>query len=377
MKDALGIIFAFDDSNELKELVARRTVSAIPFGGRYRIIDFMLSNMTNAGICEVGVILKNKYQSLMDHVGSGKDWDLARKNGGVSLLPPYSYSKKDVVGSGGPYRGDIEGLAGVFHFLQRSKTEYVVLSNGDIVSNINLRKVFDEHVANDADITAVCVPRGNNGSTFLSCDEEGLVNDVLISDFMSPDVNITYSKEAAGIYVIKKDLLEKLVLECSAKNLYHFNRDILQRLCGKLKIKTYMHDGYFSRITDPVTFFRSNMDLLNQDNRNNLFNSKFPINTRSQDNAPARYSSNANVKNSLISDGCIIDGTVINSIIFRGAKIKAGAVVENCIIMQDSVVDENSNLSYVVADKNVYIGSSRNISGHDSYPVFISKGSTI
>lgn len=377
MKDVLGIIFTFDDYDGLRELLDHRTVAAIPFCGKYRIIDFMLSNMTNSGVHEVGIILKNKYQSLMHHIGSGKDWDLARRNGGVFLLPPYSYAKQDVIGTRGTYRGNMESLAGVYHFLQKSNAEYVILSEGNIVSNINLKKVFEQHISSNADITAVCVPFGNGGETFITQDENGYVTDVLISDYRETSIPVSYEIETAGIYIIKKELLEKLILECSSKSLFRFNRDVLQRLCGILKVKTYHITDYYSRITDTCGYFRTHMELLDKRVRDSLFNKKFPINTKTSDEGPVCYSPSAHVVNSIIGDGCTIEGTVKNSVIFRGVKIKAGAVIENCIVMQYSMIGENTNLSNVVADKNVNIGSFRNISGHETYPVFISKGSTI
>ena len=377
MKDVLGIIFTFQDYEGLKELMDHRTVAAIPFCGRYRIVDFMLSNMTNSGVREVGIILKNKYQSLMHHIGSGKEWDLARRNGGVFLLPPYSYAKQDVIGSRGTYRGNMESLAGVYHFMKKSSAEYVVMSEGNIISNINLKKVFEQHVNSGSDITAVCVPCGKGGRTFINQDENGYINDVIVSEYKETTVPSSYKDETAGIYIIKKELLEKLILECSSKGMFRFDRDVLQRLCGILKIKTYNFEGYYSRITSTQDFFKTHMDLLDRNIRDSLFDAKFPINTKMGDEGPTCYASTARVTNSIIGDGCTIEGTVKNSVIFKGVKIAAGAVVENSIVMSYSSVGENTNLSNVVADKNVDIGSSRNISGHDTYPVFISKGSTI
>ena len=159
MKNVLGVIFAFDTDNDLRELTDHRTVSAVQFGGRYRVIDFMLSNMVNSGIFRVGILMKDKYQSLIDHIGSAKDWDMSRKNAGVTLLPPYSYSRKASPLVTGEYRGKIDALAGAIDYLQKNRADYVVLADGDVIANVALDDVVEQHRKSGNDVTMVVTKR--------------------------------------------------------------------------------------------------------------------------------------------------------------------------------------------------------------------------
>ena len=373
MKDVLGIIFAFDGANEPRELTDHRCAASIAYGGRYRVVDFMLSSMVNSDIFEIGIILKDRYQSLMDHIGSGKDWDLARKRGGVFLLPPYSYAKTDIIGFGGPYQGKIDGLAGAYLFLQRSRHKYVALADGNIVANVDFGDLLERHIASGADITAVTVGSGTVGAT-LNVGSEHKITNVLLNSYFEKGKT---KKRAAGIYIIEKSLLEDIILECAAKNLFDWDRDVLQRLCGELDMREYEFDGYLSKISSMSVYYRSSMDLFKKEVRDSLFSQRRPLHTRIRDDEPTSYGSGASVKNCLVAGGCIINGTVENSILFRGVKIEAGAVVKNSIIMRDGYISGDANLQYIVADKGVKISRGRRMLGHSSYPMFIAKGSTV
>ena len=370
-KNTLGIVFSNMHDETLGELTERRTTGSIPFGGRYRLIDFTLSNMVNSGISEVGIITKSNYQSLMDHLGSGRDWDLARKRGGLCILPPFGHSAT------GMYRGRLEAIVGIMSYIKHSNAQYVVMSDSDTVANIDFSDLLDQHMKTGADITLVYKrERLNNDypkdTTVFSLDENNMVSDVLVNPFVDGEQNIYIN-----IAVMSKELLEKLANEGMSRNNTSFVNFVLQGKSSSLKIMGYHFDKYSSEITSMKAYFKTSMELLNEDVRMQLFPKDRPVYTKVRDEVPVKYGLSSKVKNSLIADGCIIDGTVENSIIFRGVKIEKGAVVKNSIIMQSGIIGENSKLDYVVTDKDVIVNHERHLSGSQMYPVFISKGSRV
>ncbi len=370
-KNTLGIVFSNMHDETLGELTERRTTGSIPFGGRYRLIDFTLSNMVNSGISEVGIITKSNYQSLMDHLGSGRDWDLARKRGGLCILPPFGHSAT------GMYRGRLEAIVGIMSYIKYSNAQYVVMSDSDTVANIDFSDLLDQHMKTGADITLVYKrERLNNDypkdTTVFSLDENNMVSDVLVNPFVDGEQNIYIN-----IAVMSKELLERLANEGMSRNNTSFVNFVLQGKSSSLKIMGYHFDKYSSEITSMKAYFKTSMELLNEDVRMQLFPKDRPVYTKVRDEVPVKYGLSSKVKNSLIADGCIIDGTVENSIIFRGVKIEKGAVVKNSIIMQSGIIGENSKLDYVVTDKDVIVNHERHLSGSQMYPVFISKGSRV
>lgn len=366
---ALGIVFSNMHDEELHELTFNRTTASIPFGGRYRLIDFVLSNMVNSGIMQVGVIAKSNYQSLMDHVGSGKEWDLARKRGGLTILPPFS------IGSSiGMYKGSIEAVAGVLNYISASSADYVVLSDCSVITNIDFTPVIDAHIESGAEMTLICSQRTGKhitkGRLAVTCDENGFLTGATLG---KGDGELYHT----SMVVIERKLLIKRVEQAIAKGQYSFHESIMKHGFGDRKILCYNYDGVALEICDMDSYITANMALLNVDIRKNLFDRERPIYTKVRDQVPAKYGLRAKVENSLVADGCIIEGTVRNSIIFRGVKVDKGAVVENCILMQDTIVEENATLCYVVADKNVIIDQNRHLAGYTTYPLFIPKGKHI
>lgn len=370
-KKVLGLIFSNMHDGTINDLTKERTMGSVLFGGRYRLIDFPLSNMVNSGIDEVGVITKSNYQSLLDHLGSGREWDLASKNGGLHLLPPFSHV------SSGMYRGRLEALYGVWDFIKTSGADYVVLSDCDVVANIDYSKIVDAHISSGADITAVyakdvvSVEQAQKATVF-GINDDGRVVDVLVSPHLSGACNISLN-----MFVLSKEFLKNIVLEANSRGLVSFEKDILQARTHDYKIMAYRFDGYFSRICSMDTFYKANMNLLNTENRNKLFIANKPIYTKVRDNPPAKFAIGAKVKNSLIGDGCIIEGTVENSILFRGVKIGKGAVVKNCILMQDTNIGAKCEVNCVISDKNVVVGDMRMLTGSENYPLYIGKGAVI
>lgn len=371
MANVLGLIFANMHDTTITDLTKMRTMGSVPFGARYRLIDFPLSNMVNSGITEVGVITKANYQSLLDHLSSGDEWDLSRKTGGLHLLPPYGH-----VG-GGLYRGRLEALHGVEDYIKHSDSEYVIMTDSDIITNMDFKSVLDFHENKNADITLVYGRGTYTGEelrtkTVVSVNDEGQIYDVLIR----PNKEGTFNT-SMNIYVLKKQFLVDLISETAARNLYSFEVDVIQHKIKDYKIFGYKYSGYYEQVDSIISYFNSNMALMDIEKRSKLFNQFSPIYTKVRDEAPARYGIDAQVHNSLLADGCIIEGTVENCVLFRGVKIGKGAIVKNCIIMQDTVVGTKCELNYVIADKNVNIGSYRSMFGTKDYPVFVGKGANV
>ncbi|MCI5904800.1 MAG: glucose-1-phosphate adenylyltransferase subunit GlgD [Oscillospiraceae bacterium] len=370
-KKVLGLIFSNMHDNTIADLTKERTMGSVLFGGRYRLIDFPLSNMVNSGIDEVGVITKSNYQSLLDHLGSGREWDLASKNGGLHLLPPFSHV------SSGMYRGRLEALYGVWDFIKTSDADYVVLSDCDVVASVDFASIVDSHISSGADITAVyakdviTVEQAQKATVF-GINDDGRIVDVLTNPYMSGACNVSLN-----MFVLSKEFLKNLVLEANSRGLVSFEKDILQARTHDYKIMAYRFDGYFSRICSMDTFYKANMNLLSTANREKLFLQTRPIYTKVRDNPPAKFAIGAKVKNSLIGDGCIIEGTVENSVLFRGVKVGKGAVVKNSILMQDTVIGSKCEVSCVVSDKNVKVSDMRMLTGSQNYPLYLGKGAVI
>lgn len=369
----MAIVFAYKNDEQLRALTQRRAVSSLPFAGRYRIVDFTLSNLVNSGITKVGVITRNNYQSLMDHLGSGKEWELSRKRDGLFILPPFAQAENVTATS---TRGRMEALANASTFIRRSTSEYIVLADSDSIFNMTYDAVMDYHQEKKADITIVYkhgdfAMEANEETCFLQLDEDGRVTDVAI------DPQTGRHNRSIGIIIMKKTLLESLIQDCASHNLISFRRDVLQRRVNDLKIYGYEYDGYVSTVSTIASYFKANMDLLDPNVRQDLFYKPSMIATKIRDEVPTIYRNGSNVKNSLIADGCVIEGTVENSIIFRGVRIRKGTHISNSIIMQDSEIQTNSQLNYVITDKDVVIRENRKLFGFELFPMVLSKGSVV
>jgi glucose-1-phosphate adenylyltransferase len=309
----------------------------------------------------------------MDHIKSGKPWDLDRKNWGLNILPPNL--EKMTYGS---IKGNIDMLAGISDFVQRSSQPYVVLSLGNSIYNIDFTAVVEEHIKNQSDITILYKDmKGLEESelsrfTLLELDEENRVKDVEVQPYYPKTTNTSMD-----VYVMEKALRESIVDECSARGDRDFVKDALVKKINGLRVYGYEYKGYTDKIDSLKSYYRNNMNFLNADIRNELFNRENPIYTKTKDQSPTKYGAEAVIENSFISDGCVIEGTVINCVLSRGVKIEKGAVVKNSIIMQDSVIEADVDLDHVVFDKEVYITKGRKLIGQESYPLAIAKGTVI
>lgn len=371
MGNVLGLVFANMHDTTLGDMTKNRTMGSVMFGGRYRLIDFPLSNMVNSGISEVGVITKSNYQSLLDHLGSAREWDLARKKGGLYILPPFGNVESTL------YRGRIEALYGAMSFIKHSRAKYVILSDCDVVTNIDYQPIVAAHIESGADITAVAHTGVYSSddiktSTVFNVDADKNVTFVLIN----PDISGTCTT-SLNVFVMSMDFLIETVNDAMARGNVSFERNILQEKCRELKIKIYEYDNYFSKLNSPESYFKSNMALLEPENARKLFVPKRSIYTKVSDNAPVKYDLDSKVSNSLIADGCIIEGEVENSVLFRGVKVGKGAKVKNCILMQGTVVGDNAELNYLITDKNVSICENHILTSSPQYPMYVGKGASV
>ena len=365
--NALGIVFSNIHDNNVPELTQERTMGSIPFLGRYRLIDFALSNFVNSGVTKVGLITKSNYQSLMDHVGSGKDWDLARRRGGLHILPPFGL-KENVL-----YSTRLEALRGAKNFLARSNEEYVIMTDCDNVCTLNFDKIVYEHRAKNADITLVYVKKSANdvkdvaSKMIIGVGKDERVNEISFSPRVQGEINLY-----TNVCILKRTLLQTLIADAFSHNYTHFGQDVLARNVNNLRIFAHEHKGCYVALNSLQSYYSESLKFLDKNVRDEIFK-KSVVFTKVKDSAPTRYGANAVVKNSLIADGCVIEGTVENSIIFRGVKIGRGTVVKNSILMQGTITGENVSLNAIVTDKNVVIKDRRVLSACETHPFYISK----
>lgn len=371
MSKVLGLIFANMHEQTLPELTKVRAMASVPFGSKYRLVDFPLSGMVNSGITQVGVITKQNYYSLMDHLGMGSEWDLARKNGGLHILPPFGQENTGI------YRGRLEALAGAAEFISESDAEYVLMADSNVVANMDMKPIVDFHEKSGADIT--CVYGSGVYSTeralcqtILYVNEANEVYDVLARPAMSGQMNV-----ALNVYVMKRKFLEDLIRESQCRSLYSFETDILQHKLHDFKVMGYKYNGYFEIIDSMKTYYKATMDMKLRDISREVFSLETPIYTKVRDVAPAKYGIDCTVKSSLVADGCIIEGTVENSVLFRGVKVGKGAIVKDSIVMQDAVIDEKASFINAIADKDVTVTKNRTITGSVDFPVYVSKGGIV
>ena len=373
--NALGIIFPNAYDSYVPELVNERLMASIPFAGRYRMVDFILSSMVTSGIDNISILVRNNYHSLMDHLGSGREWDLTRKNGGLSIYPPYSERGMKV------YAGRVDGLASILQTLKDQKEKYVVMADTNIAVNFDFKAMLEAHIASGADVTVAYAKDEIPAAMKNNTDYSNLYFTFKLDDGRVQKIYINSQEEGVqnlsmNIYIMDRELLINEITTAFVRGYVYFERDILAPQVDKLNIQAYEFKGYKARICDMKSYFDENMKLLKDENLDGLFGAN-PIYTKVRDDNPTRYIAGAKGKNSLVADGCVIEGIVENSILFRGVKIAKGAKVKNCVLMQDTVVEAGANLDYVITDKNVKVEVAQELHGTDSFPVFVAKGKTV
>ncbi len=366
--NVLGIIYSNAGDANVSELTSVRTMGSVPFAGRYRLIDFILSNMVNCGISKVGVSTKSNYQSLMDHLGSGKPWDLSRKREGITLLPPFN-----LLGNGGIYKSRIEAISSIMQYISRSNKDYVLFADCNVVCNLDYDKMINEHIESGADVS-IAYKRGvrPNIKDLMTFGFEG-DRIVKVETNEIGDKAVDYS---LNIVIVKRVLLERLIDGAVSMGMESFDRDIIGRNLESLYIRGYKVDEYAKTIDSLQSYYDISMGLLSGEYKE-LFNRERPIYTKVRDDVPAIYGVCAKASNSLIADGCIIKGTVENCILFRGVYVAEGAVVKNSIIMQDSYISQGSTINCAILDKGVVVKPNRELSGAVTYPLYIGKEITV
>ena len=374
--DALGIIFPNTYDSLIPELVSERLMASIPFAGRYRMVDFILSSMVNSGIGNVSLIVRKNYHSLMDHLGSGREWDLTRKNGGLNIV--HQFAQKNIK----MYTGRVEALASVLEFLKDQKEKYVVMSDANIAVNFDFKAFMDAHIASGADVTvaysqeeipAGAMSRNEIGTNmYYSFDIDN--GRVVKLDICSKETGI--QNFSMNIYIMDRELLIEQISNAYLHGHSYFERDILAPQLDTLNVQAYKYDGYLARICDLKSYFDENMKLLDEDNLDGLF-ARDSIYTKIRDDNPTRYIGEAKVKNTMAADGCVIEGEVENCVLFRGVRIAKGAKVKNCVLMQDTVVEEGAKLEYIISDKDVSFTAGKELRGSDSFPVYVAKHQTV
>ncbi len=374
---AAGLIFSNIHDQCIPEMTRRRTMASIPFGCRYRLVDFALSNMVNSNITNVGVITHYNYQSLMDHVGNGKDWDLARRSGGIKILPPYVAAYENTA-SAKLYENRLEALMGAGSFINRCGADYIVLSDCDAICNIDLKAVIDDHIASGAYMTVVTKKLESDNYhidlpvTVMELDENNRITDLAdlrpkMGDIISTNITVISRADLLGI-----------VQESLARGHKSFHKDIIAKNLENKLIRAYPFEGFYALVSSMEGYFESSMSLLEKETRRDLFeNNDRRIYTKVRNSAPTKYADGAKVTNSLLADGCVIEGEVENCILFRNVHVGKGTVVKNCILLQDTYVGANVSLNCVVTDKNVVIKDDRTLSGHRTRPFFIGKGEMV
>lgn len=370
---ALGIIFANIYDSSVGELTNKRTMASLPFGGRYRQIDFALSNLAHAGIRRIGVLSWHNYQSLMAHVGSGEEWDLELQEGGLEFLTPYA------LGSNSSYRGKLDALNSVLEYMKfGNPDDYVVLADSSVLYNIDINKVLESHIASGKDITVLCKAGVANGKKQLDLavrvGDGGTIEDLTV-DYAAPEGYLA----SMGLFVIAKSLLMHHVKEAVARNRYRFERDFMmtQFQEGNLSVNVYCHDGVVLYNESTEEYYKGNLAIINKKVRHDLFAGNHPIYTKVRDRVPSYYGDGCLVENCTVADGCMLYGTVRNSVLFRQVSIGSGSVIDDCVIMNDTVVGENCELKCVILDKDVVVHPGSKLIGTPKNPVIIKRGETV
>ena len=376
---AAGLIFSNVHDASIPELTKPRTMASIPFGGRYRLIDFALSNMVNSDITTVGLITHNNYQSLLDHIGTGKDWDLARRSGGIRILPPFITSATR--GDDKLYKTRLEALIGVKDYVENCGADHVIISDCNMICNIDFSDALDNHIANNADVTIITKLVNTHELKFpldkyikiVDYNENGEIVDYVAYDKQQGELHIN-----TNMMIIKRSYLLDLIDEADSRGYDSFSRDVIIKNLGKHRFFAFEYDGYFNYIDSMQKYFFCSMKMLDSQKRRLVFHVKNrPVYTKVRNSAPTRYTENAKVTNSIIADGCVIDGVVENSILFRGVRVGKGTVVKNSILMQNTYTGDDVYLNCVVTDKDVTIKDGKMLSGHETLPFFIGKGTTV
>ena len=367
--NVMGIIFANDVA--VDALTQKRTMASLPFGGRYRQVDFHLSNLTAAGIHHVGIVSRSNYQSLANHVGSGEEWGLEMDDGGLEFLTPYALGITD------HYRGKLENLHAVMDFLKFAEDDYVVLTDSSILTNLDIADIVKQHIASGKDVTVVAKPGVANGQKKLDMAikmENGQITDIVVH-YPATEEYLA----SMDIFVVGRQWLIEKVTQCVARNQYHMDRDLImgQWQTGAISVNVYQYEGVALYNESAAEYFANSMALLNKDIRKGIFQAHHPIFTKVRDRVPNFYAEGCQIANSLLADGCILEGKVENSVLFRDVIVDKGAEVDHCVIMIKTTIGAGAQIQYAILDKDVTVTPGAKLIGTAANPIIIKRGETV
>ena len=370
---AAGIIFSSLNQNTLSRLTSDRTVAAIPFACRYRLIDFALSNLVNANIFNINIVANYNYRSLLEHLGSGKDYDLARREGGINFVSPFLTANNP---DGKMFSTHMEALKSMkVEYIDQFKEDYVVLMDCDHVLNIDIKDVIKTHEKTGANVTIVTntvdASYTSKHPRMMVSSVAGKVTQIALNDVYDE----RHPELSLGIFVMKTNYLRILIEEAEAYNLNSLTQLLLKN-CKSSNYRTYKYNGFFASVSSFLDYYKYSMELVNNESaRASLLEKReAPIFTRVHNSAPTAHTKTAKVSNSMIADECVIEGTVINSVVFRGVKIEKGAVVKNSVLFHGTTVCKNASLNCIVTDKDVVVSQGVTLSGNENMPFYIQKG---
>ncbi|MGM9650933.1 MAG: glucose-1-phosphate adenylyltransferase subunit GlgD [Faecousia sp.] len=370
--NVMGLVFANIYDSSLGELTNKRTMASLPYGGRYRQIDFTLSNMANAGIGHIGIITKYNYQSLMNHIGSAEEWDLELGENGLEFLTPFS------MGHTGSYRGKLEAIHSAMSYLQLSTEEYVILADAGVLCAIDLGAVLQAHIDSGKDVTVVAKAGVCNGErqTDLAVEVNGRgeVVDMAV-DYRAPEANLA----SMGIFVMKRELLMKAAEEAVARNRYRFERDFLLSAWqkGEISVNVYAFQNVALFNESTEEFYQNNLALLDENIRKSLFRDGLTIYTKVRDQVPSYYGEDSQVDNCVVADGCILQGNAEHSVLFRGVKIGKNARVKDCVIMANCIIGDDADLECCILDKDVKVSAGSRLAGTPQHPFILKRGDSV
>jgi len=372
MLDYMGIINLNDREDNIKELTYHRPIASIPIAGRYRMIDFTLSNLVNAGVQNISIFTQHKYRSLLDHLGTGKAWDLDRKNDGLFIMTPVISNYNT-----GIQRGDIENFKNHIDYIHLSKQKNVIVTSSGMVCNLNYEDAIKHHNETGADITIMYKRAENCFEDFQYCnivniEGEGRIKSSVLNLGKENECNISMD-----MFIMKKALFLDIVNTCVSRGDCSYFKQAVHNNLDKLIVYGYKYEGYLSCVNSIRSYYKTNMQLLDLNISKELFTKNGLIYTKVKDEPPTKYAENSKVTNSLVANGCIIDGEVTDSIIFRTVKVKKGAVIKNSIIMQNCLIEENVLLKNIILDKGVRITRDKQLKGEENYPIVIEKKAII
>ena len=369
--NVMGIIFANDAA--LAALTDKRTIASLPYGGRYRLVDFHLSNLSAAGVQHVGIITRHNYQSLINHIGSGEEWGLELEEGGLEFLTPYATSKSD------SYHGKLSALNEAISVLEYGPDdEYVITCDSAVISNIDLQKVLASHIESGKDVTVVTKAGIADGKKqldlALKLDEKGQIADIAV-DYIAPADYLA----SMDIFVMSRKYLRDTIREFMSRNLFHMDRDLIlgQWQKNAVTINVFEFDGVALFNESVEEYFTNSLALIDSETRHDLFEGNHPVFTRVRDRVPSYYGEGCHVKNSILADGCMLEGSIENSVLFRQVTIGKNAQVRNCVIMNDTVVGEGAQLEWVILDKDVTVRPGAKLYGTANHPVVAKRGEII